>query len=153
MCYRRIKREMSDDYRKADPNFVGFVPRFASEAIDLFYRFKRLGLRPEHHPETFVWCGRALDDEEGARFEEWIVAPGGVGVGNDTSAADAAIEEERLTLLREAEERDRADNAIAEEFDDGLPMPLPPLVRQASGEYAPSDDEKLDPEMVAPSER
>ena len=142
-----------EDYRKADPNFVNFVPKRASEAIDLFYRFKRLGLRPEHHPETFVWCGRALDDDEGARFEEWIVAPQGVSAPNDTSAADAAIEKERLTLLREAEERDRADNAIAEEpeLDDGLPMELPPLVRQASGDYAPSDDEKI--EMVSPSER
>ena len=59
-----------EDFRKADPKYIGFVPQTAGEAIDLFQRMKRLGLRPEHFPEAFVWCTRELNDEEGGKFED-----------------------------------------------------------------------------------
>ena len=65
------------DYRKADPNYVGFVPTTAAEAIDLFCRFRRLGTPPTQWPETFVHVSRALPDEEIDRFQEWLVCPQG----------------------------------------------------------------------------
>lgn len=98
------------DFRRADPTYIGFVPKTADEAIDLFYRMKRLGLSMEHYPEAFVHCSRGLDATEGGRFEEWLVAPQGVS----TSAlleykVDPEAERIRLQLLKEAEARDAAD--------------------------------------------
>ena len=58
------------DFRRADQTYVAWVPKTAYEAIDLFGRFQRMGLHMEHYPETFVWVSRALNNEEGAKFEE-----------------------------------------------------------------------------------
>ena len=114
---------MTTDYRKADPKYTAWVPHTAEEAIDLFFRFKRGGLRPEHHPETFVWVSRALNVEEGEKFEEWLCAP--QGVSDSTTMAytvDPRIEAERLQLVKEAEARDAADRrdemTISEEEHD-----------------------------------
>ena len=99
---------MTTDFRKADPQYTDFVPRTAGDAIDLFFRFKRRGLMPEHHPETFVWVSRELDDKEGEKFEQWLCAPQGVREVT-YKGPNKAIEAERLQLLKEAEARDAAD--------------------------------------------
>ena len=127
---------MTTDFRKADPQYTGFVPHTASDAIDLFFRFKRRGLMPEHHPETFVWCSRALNAEEGEKFEEWLCAPQGVNEQVEMyTAPDPNVEALRLQLIKEAEARDRVEQmVISEEEDDEKEepemMPMPPLVRQ-----------------------
>ena len=130
---------MTTDFRKADPEYTGFVPQTASEAIDLFFRFKRRGLMPEHHPETFVWVSRALNAEEGEKFEEWLCAPQGVNDHVPTyTAPDPNVEALRLQLIKEAEARDTADRVeqmvISEEEHD-------------------EKEEPIDTEMVTPSER
>ena len=98
-----------DDFRKSDPNYVGFVPRTAAEAIDLFHRLLRNGLNPEHYPEAFVHVTRKLNDEEGAKFEAYIIAPQGVSASAELFKPDPAIEAERARLAREADARDLAD--------------------------------------------
>jgi hypothetical protein len=127
---------MKIDYRRADPNYVGFVPDTAFDAIDLFSRFKRLGLSVEQYPETFVWVSRNLDDDEGAKFEEWLCAPQGVDDNAPVFVSDDKIEAERIQLLKEATARDVEEMTISEEDDD---------------EKAPLPDE--DVEMVSPSLR
>ena len=127
---------MTTDYRRADPTYVGFTPRTAFDAIDLFSRFKRLGLSVEQYPETFVWVSRALDDTEGEKFEEWLCAPQGVNAKAEPFRVDDAIENQRLQLLKEAEQRDRDAMCISEE------------------DAEEEDDEKAEPndtEMVSPS--
>jgi len=32
-----------EDFRRADPTYINFVPKTAADAIDLFWRMKRLG--------------------------------------------------------------------------------------------------------------
>ena len=99
-----------EDFRRADPTFVNWVPKTAAESIEMFYRLKRLGLKVANYPEAFVWSSRGLDAEEGGKFEDWLMAPQGVS----TSAvimeqADPVQEEIRKKLLAEAEQRDLAD--------------------------------------------
>ena len=119
---------MQDDYRKADPTFINFVPSTAGEAIDLFHRMKRLGLRPEHFPEAFVWVTRKLSDEEGAKFEEYLVAPQGVSAADVLQGSDPEQEKIRLQLVAEAEKRDLEDAMrrarIDEEDDEKAVSPL-----------------------------
>ena len=98
-----------EDYRKADPKYFGFVPTTAAEAIDLFFRLKRNGMHCEHHPEAFVWCARALPNEEGAKFEDWLIAPQGISATAPLYQVDPAIEAERKRLEKEADARDLAD--------------------------------------------
>ena len=117
-----------DDYRKADPRFINFVPKTAGEAIDLFHRMKRLGLRPEHFPEAFVWVTRKLNDDEGAKFEEYLVAPQGVSAADVLKGADPEQEKIRLQLVAEAEQRDLEEAMrrarIDEEDDEKAASPL-----------------------------
>ena len=120
------------DFRKNDPNFIGFTPSTAGEAVDLFHRLKRLGLRPEHFPEAFVWCTRELDDEQGAMFEEYLVAPQGVSMTTAVmEAVDPEQEKIRLKLLAQAERRDLDDAMrlarIDEEDDEKVPQQISPL--------------------------
>jgi hypothetical protein len=135
-----------EDFRKADPKYFGFVPKTAAEAIDLFFRLKRNGMHCEHHPEAFVWCTRALDDEEGAKFEDWLIAPQGISATAPLYQVDPAIEAERKRLEKEANARDLADRmellAIVEEADSLSPM-----------SRSETHDEKEDVEMVSPSKR
>ena len=132
-----------DDYRKADPRFINFVPNTAGEAIDLFHRMKRLGLRPEHFPEAFVWVTRKLNDEEGAKFEEYLVAPQGVSAADVLQGADPEQEKIRLQLVAEAEQRDLEEAMrrarIDEEDDEKTVSPLSsePLVFDMDEDDAP----------------
>ena len=65
------------DYRLADPRYVGFVPKTASEAIVKFRRLQDTGISPFQYPETFCDCAKALNNEELCKFEEWLVCPQG----------------------------------------------------------------------------
>ena len=133
-----IKRaHRMEDFRKADPKYYGFVPKTASEAIDLFYRLKRNGMHAEHHPEAFIWCSRALSNEEGAKFEEWLIAPQGISDTSPLYTADPAIEAERRSLEREADARDLADRMQLLETDDEPAGSISPM----SGV---EEDEKVD---------
>ena len=114
---------MKADYRRADPTYVGFVPDTAFDAIDLFARFKRLGVPVEQYPETFVWVSRNLDDTEGAKFEEWLCAPQGVNDKAPVFVSDAVLETQRLELLKEATARDLREMSISEEDDEKVPLP------------------------------
>ena len=115
------------DFRRADQNYVGFVPKTAYEAIDLFGRFQRMGLHMEHYPETFVWVSRALNDEEGA---EWLCAPQGVNEKVPLYEPNPEIEAQRTQLLKEAEARDLADK----------------VEQMVISEEDEEDDEKAEPE-------
>ena len=147
------------DYRRADPNYIGFVPETAADAIDLFFRMKRLGLRPEHFPEAFVWCSRKLNDQEGVKFEEWLVAPQGVSKTRELYKPDPEAEQIRLQLLKEAEARDLADalarNTIAEESTSPLEPDQEPMevLEPLQFDDMEVDDEKVPTTMSAPSER
>ena len=103
------------DFRKSDPSYVGFVPETAAEAIDLFCRYRRLGVPPSQWPETFVHVSRALPEEEIDRFHEWLVCPQGPATG-PTYEPCPEIEAERKQLVKEAESRDRMD--VVEEKDE-----------------------------------
>jgi hypothetical protein len=99
-----------EDFRRADPTYINFVPKTAADAIDLFWRMKRLGLKVANHPEAFVWSSRELNPEEGAKFEDWLMAPQGVSISAEImKQADPAQEEIRKQLLAEAEQRDLED--------------------------------------------
>ena len=113
---RKTKREM--DFRKADPNYVNFVPKTCGEAIDLFNRHKKLGLATHLYPECFVHCARKLPDEELDNFHRYIIAPGGdiEKGGEKPTLIDEALEKERLALLKEAELRDMP--AVQEQPED-----------------------------------
>ena len=138
---------MTTDFRRADPTYVGFVPQTAYDAIDLFGRFQRLGLHTEHYPETFVWVSRALNNEEGAKFEEWLCAPQGHNESMPLYEPDPVLEAEREQLLKEAEARDAADRlakmTISEEED---------VEMDEDDEKVPSLEAE-DVEMVTPSPR
>ena len=105
------------DFRKADPNYVGFVPTTAAEAIDLFCRYRKLGVSPNQWPETFVHVCRELPESEIDRFQEWLICPQGPATGQ-TFVPCPEVEAERKQLLKEAEARDRLMDIDEEEKDD-----------------------------------
>ena len=105
------------DFRKADPSYVGFVPKTAAEAIDLFCRYRKLGVSPNQWPETFVHVCRELPEPEIDRFQEWLICPQGPATGQ-TFVPCPEVEAERLKLLKEAEARDRLMDIDEEEKDD-----------------------------------
>ena len=98
-----------DDFRKSDPNYTGFVPKTASEAIDLFTRHKNLGVPVSQWPETFVLVSKALPEDELDRFREWLVNPQGVHMVGLEYSPNPEIEKERKQLVKEADERDRME--------------------------------------------
>ena len=154
------------DFRRADPTYIGFVPKTASDAIDLFFRMKRLGLRPENYPEAFVWASRELDEAEGAKFEEWMVAPQGCSGKAEVLQTDPEAEKLRLKLLKEAEARDLADKMnrmkieeVKEEDDEKTPLSSLEKEQKTKMVLEPlefEDDETsadADVDMVSPSAR
>jgi hypothetical protein len=123
------------DFRKADPSYVGFVPTTAAEAIDLFCRYRKLGVSPNQWPETFVHVCRELPAAEIDRFQEWLICPQGPATGQ-TFVPCPEVEAERKQLLKEAEARDRL---------------LTTLARRASGTDASRmdiDEEEKDDEKM-----
>ena len=105
------------DFRKADPSYVGFVPTTAAEAIDLFCRYRKLGVSPNQWPETFVHVCRELPAAEIDRFQEGLICPQGPATGQ-TFVPCPEVEAERKQLLKEAEARDRMMDIDEEEKDD-----------------------------------
>ena len=99
------------DFRRADPKYVNFVPKTAADAIDLFNRHRNLGLTADKYPECFVHCARALPDPEIDKFHRFIVNPGGdiTKGGDGPSQIDKELEEERVSILNEIEEREARD--------------------------------------------
>ena len=96
-----------EDYRKADPNYTSFVPKPASEAIDLFTRHRRLGVPVVLWPETFCHVARGLEDAELDRFQEWLVNPQGPrSTAGPLYEPCPEIEAERELLAEEADARD-----------------------------------------------
>ena len=96
-----------EDYRKSDPEYTAFVPTTASEAIDLFTRYRKLGVPPTQWPETFCHVARALPDPELDRFHEWLVCPqGSQAMTGPTYVPCPEIEKVRVQLAAEADARD-----------------------------------------------
>ena len=102
----KSKPKKMSDFRKADPKFVNFKPTTCAEAIDLFVRHRNLGLKPDMYPECLVHCSQALPDPELDKFYRWIVCPTGdiAKGGEGPTLVDQQLEEERLTILKEAED-------------------------------------------------
>ena len=119
-----------EDYRKSDPDYTAFVPTSASEAIDLFTRYKRIGVPPSQWPETFCHVSRALPDSELDRFHEWLVCPQGCrATTGPTYAPCPEVEAERAQLAKEADARDKKlasarAGAKPEPVGKGLEKPL-----------------------------
>ena len=67
---------------KADPLFINFVPRTATEAVDRFTRCRRRGLNAYRIPECVVECAKGLSAIELDRFEQWLINPLNVDVVN-----------------------------------------------------------------------
>ena len=97
------------DFRRADPQYVNFVPKTVEDAIDLFNRHRNLGLTADLYPECFIHCARALPDLELDKFHRFIIQPqGDISSGENALAqVDKELEAERLALLEEAEVRDK----------------------------------------------
>ena len=112
------------DFRRADPNYVNFVPKKVEDAIDLFNRHRNLGLTADLYPECFVHCARALPNAELDKFHRFIVQPGGdiLEGGEKASIVDAELEKERQLLLKEAEVRDGLATMTIEEEKGPEPM-------------------------------
>ncbi len=112
------------DFRRADPNYVNFVPKKVEDAIDLFNRHRNLGLTADLYPECFVHCARALPPAELDKFHRFIVQPGGdiLKGGEKASIVDAELEKERQLLLKEAEVRDGLATMTIEEEKGPEPM-------------------------------
>lgn len=128
------------DYRKADPKYTGFIPKTAAEAIDLFVRFRNLGVPVTQWPETFVSVSQALEPSELDLFREWLVCPQGEPRKDGQMYEPCAeIEAERRELARQADARDdekldrRARARDDEKLDFGLGLGDAPLERSNDG--------------------
>ena len=106
------------DFRKADPKYTAFTPKTAAEAIDLFVRFRNLGVPVTQWPETFVSVSQALGPSELDLFREWLVCPQGEPKKDGQLYEPCAeIEAERRELARQADARDEPDG---EKLDFGI---------------------------------
>ena len=82
---------MVTDFRLADPEFVGFVPRNATEAVIKFRRLQKQGLSPFRYPEVLCEIANKLEADEIDKLNEWIICPQGVP---ETGLDAAVISEE-----------------------------------------------------------
>jgi len=142
------QRKKKMDFRRADPNFVNFVPRTCFDAVDLFNRHRKLGLTADLYPECFVHCAKRLPDEELDKFHRFIINPTKdiTKGGEKPTLLDKQLEEERLQLVKESEMRDKL--ALLTIDEDASPMSLEsplamlPLTRQTALPPSYSEDEK-----------
>ena len=97
---------MLADFRLADPEYVGFVPKSASEAIVKFRRLCSQGLSPYQYPETLIELASKLPESEIDKMNEWIVCPQGVPdleSHMDVSVIQAENAKERTLMIEAAE--------------------------------------------------
>jgi len=155
--HKQIKRKKMMDFRRADPNFVNFVPRTCYEAVDLFNRHRKLGLTADLYPECFVHCAKSLPDEELDKFHRFIINPNEdiTKGGEKPTLVDAQLEEERQQLVKEAQARDKLALLTIEEDAPDSPMKLDsplamlPLTRQTAIPPSPDDEDEEDEKTVS----
>jgi len=147
------QRKKKMDFRRADPNFVNFVPRTCFDAVDLFNRHRKLGLTADLYPECFVHCAKSLPNDELDKFHRFIVNPNQdiTKGGEKPTLVDKQLEEERLQLVKEAQARDKLalltieeDAADAMSMESPAPLAMLPLTRQTAlpPSYPEDEDEK-----------
>ena len=109
--------------RKQDPEFVGFVPCTAEEAVDRFMRCRRRGLKAYLVPECLISCAKGLPPLELEKFEKWIVNP-----HDDLDRMDL-VETKDLT---QSNNRIFAENMkrVEMEIDAAELPPLPPVSQE-----------------------
>lgn len=143
------KSKATMDFRRADPQYVNFVPRTCVDAIDLFNRHRNLGLTADLYPECFVHCARALPGPELDMFHRFIVTPSGdiEKGGEKPTPVDAELEKERKLLLKEAELRDGL--AMLTIKEDYLESPTEPMSVSQEDEKCPTEPMSEDEEKSA----
>ena len=137
------------DFRRADPNYVNFVPKTCVDAIDLFNRHRNLGLTADLYPECFVHCARALPGPELDMFHRFIVTPSGdiEKGGEKPTQVDAELEKERQLMLKESEARDGL--AMLTIKEDYLESPTEPMSVSQEDEKCPTEPMSEDEEKSA----
>ena len=137
------------DFRRADPNYVNFVPKTCVDAIDLFNRHRNLGLTADLYPECFVHCARALPGPELDMFHRFIVTPNGdiEKGGEKPTQVDVELEKERKLLLKESEVRDGL--AMLTIKEDYLESPTEPMSVSQEDEKCPTEPMSEDEEKSA----
>ena len=156
-----FKKKAMEEVRRQDPSYIDWqgAPKTAAEAVALFSRYRASGLNPEMWPEAFCYVSRELDDEQGALFEEWLVAPQGISKTAQMYQTDPQSEAVRLQLLAEAEARDAADLARKLEQQAKIsPLepeqaPMEECTELVFDDMDTEDDEKAPPCALKPSER
>lgn len=125
------------DFRLSDPEFVGFVPKNAAEAIIKFRRLQQKGLHPMQYPETLVALAKALPGAEVDKMNDWIVCPQGVPTGTEctviaanTQVHEQILREQKITLASPSQD----DEKVAD------PPSSPPLLDLSLAD----DEEKVD---------
>ena len=150
---KKMHGKVKMDFRRADPQYVNFVPRTCMDAIDLFNRHRNLGLTADLYPECFVHCARALPEAELDKFHRFIICPDGdiTKGGEQPSLVDVEIERERQLLLKEAKVRDLAALSIAEEkecpmsdSEEKSPMSISECPTDRMSVETPTDPESVD---------
>lgn len=127
------------DFRLSDPEFVGFVPKNAAEAIIKFRRLQQKGLHPMQYPETLVALANALPGAEVDKMNDWIICPQGVPTGTEctviaanTQVHEQILREQKITLASPSQD----DEKVADP-----PSSPPPLLLC---EEKVDDEEKVD---------
>ena len=127
------------DFRLSDPEFVGFVPKNAAEAIIKFRRLQQKGLHPMQYPETLVALAKALPGAEVDKMNDWIVCPQGVPTGTEctviaanTQVHEQILREQKITLASPSQARPELRSQTGREPDDEKvadpPSSPPPLL-------------------------
>ena len=148
---KRTNLKTKMDFRKADPNYVNFVPKTCMEAIDLFNRHRNLGLTPDLYPECFVHCARALPDKEIDKFHEFIVCPAG-DITEDAmiTETDKQLEKRTTAIVGRSDcTRHASSHNYRREIwrkSEEMDLSLPELKRQKNCNW--SDDEKVQKPVV-----
>ena len=125
------------DFRLSDPEFVGFVPKNAAEAIIKFRRLQQKGLHPMQYPETLVALAKALPGAEVDKMNDWIICPQGVPTGTcSVIAANTRVHEQ---ILREQKIKLSSPSQDDEKVAD---PPSSPLLDLSLLDLSLADDEE-----------
>ena len=113
--------------RRADPNYVGYKARCATDAVERFCRMQRNGLPSTQIPEALIDCAKGLSDAEIDKFETWIICPNDVKGCIDASVIGAENQRTHKQLLREHHERLNTARTVnqEDEKDEKVPDPEP----------------------------